>query len=360
MMRRLAMLVAVILALAAPARAEPLYGFTAFPFDLTPESEDAVHRIIRKHANMFAIHMDQCLPWREVIEDRPNPAWLEQTWRDVQKRIPKGYPVYLAMTPTADDRQSLAPACGASEGEPAAHPDEIAGRSFDDPAVIAAYVKYLQRNIDRFKPRYVNIGIEMSELSLRKPEGWPAFETLYIAAAAAIRESHPQVKIGIELVLQSLLEPRVADQVRPAMEASDFMCLSFYPYATEAGVAWGAPALPPPPDQWRQALDWVRGYATKPLAMCETGYPTQDVTLNSIGIRLPGNADQQLQFVTDLVAVARRDEYLFVIWFITVDYEKLLAQMPGATEVMWIWTYTGLFDSGLNPKPALSAWPIDK
>jgi hypothetical protein len=359
-MLRFAILLSALILGAPPARAEPYYGFTAFPFDVTPDSEDAVHRIIRKHANMFAIHMDQCLPWREVIEDRPFPAWLERTWDDVKSRIPRGYPVYLAMTPTADDRQSLAPACGASEAEPVAHPDEIAGRSFDDPAVIDAYVKYLRRNVDRFKPRYVNIGIEMSELSLRKPEGWPAFETLYIASVNALKESHPKLKVGIELVLQSLLAPRVADQVRPAVEASDFMCLSFYPYATEAGVAWGAPALPAPPDQWRQALDWVRGYSGKPLAMCETGYPTQNVTLSNIGINLPGTADEQLQFVKDLVAVAKRDDYLFVIWFIAVDYEKLLAKMPGVSEVMWIWTYTGLFDSGLNAKPALSAWPIDK
>ena len=98
-----------------------------------------------------------------------------------------------------------------------------------------------------------------------------------------------------------LLDPRVAAQVRPAVDASDFMCLSFYPYAANAAVKlWGAPPLPPPPDQWRTPLDWVRSYTDKPLAMCETGYPTQDVTLKSYGVTLPGTADQQLQFVKDL------------------------------------------------------------
>ena len=94
--------------------------------------------------------------------------------------------------------------------------------------------------------------------------------------------------------------------------------------------------------------------------MCETGYPTQDVTLKSYGVTLPGTADQQLQFVKDLVERVERDKYLFVVWFITVDYERLMRQMPGAQDWMWIWAYTGLFNSNLTPKPALSAWPLPK
>ncbi|MFN6977418.1 MAG: hypothetical protein ACK4OP_04800, partial [Gemmobacter sp.] len=54
---------ALALAAATGAAQEPLWGFTAFPYDLTPESEDRVHDVIRKHANLFAIHMDNCLPW---------------------------------------------------------------------------------------------------------------------------------------------------------------------------------------------------------------------------------------------------------------------------------------------------------
>ena len=342
-----------------PAAAEPLWGFTAFPYDLTPESEDRVHAIIAERANLFAIHMDNCLPWAEALSGDPFPAWFAADWAEVRGRIPPGHTVYVAMTPTDTDRQSLAAQCGRSEDRPGRHPRAIRGKSFDDPAVIAAYVAYLRRQIDYFRPAYVNIGIEVSEMSLQAPEVWPAFETLYLAAVAALKESHPGVKVGIELGLQSITDPRVGAQVRRAVEASDFMCLSFYPYAADAAVTlFGAPSLPPPPDQWRVPLDWVRGYTTKPLAVCETGEPARTVTLPGLGVTLPGDPATQAAFMRDLVRIARRDDYLFVVWFITVDYDRLMAVLPAAAEWMWIWAHTGLFDSDLNPRPALSHWPL--
>ncbi len=338
---------------------EPLFGFTAFPYDLTSESEDRVHDIIGRHANFFAIHMDNCLPWAEVIKGEPYPAWMEESWAQVRRRIPAGQTVYLAMTPTHNDRETLAPQCGASEDRPILHPRGVRGKPFDDPAVVAAYIAYLRRNIDMFRPAYVNIGIEVSEMSLRVPAAWPAFERLYLAAVAALKQSHPGVKVGIELGLQSLRDPRVAEQVRPAVEASDFMCLSFYPYAADAAVKlFGAPPLPPPPMQWLEPLDWVRSYTTKPLAMCETGHPTQTADLPNLDVTLPGDVAEQREYVRDLVRIARRDRYLFVVWFITVDYERLMEKLPGAEEWMWIWAYTGLFDSSLKPKPALEEWPL--
>lgn len=352
---------ACLMLAAPPARAEPLWGFTAFPYDLSPEAPDRVHEIIARHGNFFAIHMDNCLPWAEVLEGAPFPAWFAADWADAKARIPAGQTVYLAMTPTHNDRQSLAQQCGRSEDRPGRLPRAIRNASFDHPEVIRGYVAYLRRMIDDFRPAYVNIGIEVSEMSLRAPDRWPAFETLYLAAVAALKESHPQVKVGIELGLQSIMDPRVGDQVKRAVEASDFMCLSFYPYAADAAVRlFGAPPLPAPPAQWQRPLDWVRGYTRKPLAVCETGHPDRTAEMRSFGVTLPGNTAEQVHYVRDLVRVARRDDYLFVVWFITVDYDRLLAQLPGVEDWMWIWAYTGLYDNTLRAKPALAEWPLPR
>ncbi|MFO1039733.1 MAG: hypothetical protein U1E45_23065 [Geminicoccaceae bacterium] len=357
LLRTLAVMLAGVVLALRPASAEPLFGFTAFPYDLSTEAEDRVHAIIDERADIFAIHMDQCLPWAEMLADAPFPAWLEASWQEVKRRLPQGRIVYLATTPTGMDRETLAIACGASEDAPVPLPDAIADRPLDDPLVMEAYGRYVQRNIDLFRPRYVNIGIEMSEMALRRPERWPAFERLYLATLQRLRQRNPGVGIGIEMVLQSLLEPRVAALVRPAVEAGDFLCLSFYPYGGDAGVFWGAPPLAPPPEQWRGPLQWVRGYSSKPLAVCETGYTTREVTLADSGLRFPGDEALQAAFLGDLVRTAREDGYLFVIWFITVDYERLLDKLPGAAEWMRIWAYTGLYASDLTPKPALGAWP---
>jgi len=64
-----------------------------------------------------------------MLADAPLPAWLDASWQDVKRRLPKDRIVYLAMTPTATDRETLAPACGASEDEPLPLPPEIAGKA---------------------------------------------------------------------------------------------------------------------------------------------------------------------------------------------------------------------------------------
>ena len=56
----------------AASAQQPLYGFTAFPLELTAESEDKVHAIISKHANLFCDpHGSVGLPWAEVIAGAP-------------------------------------------------------------------------------------------------------------------------------------------------------------------------------------------------------------------------------------------------------------------------------------------------
>src|SRR5215510_13979112 len=92
-----------------------LYGFTAFPYDLTLEAIDRVHEIILPNSNLYAVHFDRCLPWREALENKPFPEWLQRDWQDIKDHIPATHTVYVAVTPTAIDRHSLAPACGEKE-----------------------------------------------------------------------------------------------------------------------------------------------------------------------------------------------------------------------------------------------------
>jgi hypothetical protein len=341
---------------ASGERHRVLHGFTGFPYDLTQEALDRVHDLAVRSGNLYAVHNDgDCVPWREMLAGSPGPAWLEDSWRQIRASVPATEVLYAAITPTQADRVTMGLQCGISEGATTALPQELQGARYDDPAVKRAYLAYARRVVEILRPRYLTLAIEISELSLQRPDLWPQLQALYLGTVEGLRQSHPGVDVGIELVLQTLLVPRVADQVRPAVEAGDYMCISFYPYGSAFGELFGAPALPTPPDQWRKPLQWLRSYTAKPVAVCEAGYTTKTRVVQ--GIPFPGNQTLQRRFLRDLIAEARREQYLFVVWFIAIDYERLQRALgAGPDHAGWIWANTGLFDSRLRPKPAWAEW----
>ena len=339
----------------------PLYGFTAFPYELSQEAVETVPELIAPASNLFAIHIDgPCIPWQESISDDPFPAWIADDWDAIIERIPAGHTVYVAITPTQTDRVSMVEQCGESESVPGDMPDSLVGLSYDDPAIISAYIAYAERVIEQFDPAFVNLAIEITEMSLISPETWEEFETLYLQTLGELRGSNSMIEFGLEVVLQSLMLERVGDQVKTAVDASDYMGISFYPYGGEYGEAVGAPGLPEPPEQWLDPLAFARAYTDIPLAMCETGYTTANITLPvNADFDLHFNGDEELQsaFTRDLVEITTSDDYLFVVWFVPVDYPRLLDQMGAELDnPAWIWVYSGLWAGPGEPKPALQEW----
>src|SRR5262245_6590992 len=71
-----------------PKERNTLLGFTAFPYDLTTEAISKTHDIILPNSDLYAIHLDQCLPWAEALRDASFPEWLERDWDDVAAHIP--------------------------------------------------------------------------------------------------------------------------------------------------------------------------------------------------------------------------------------------------------------------------------
>lgn len=73
-------------------------------------------------------------------------------------------------------------------------------------------------------------------------------------------------------------------------------------------------------------------------------------------IKLEGDSDRQTQYVKELAAIAKRDHYLFTVFFLTVDYVPLLRSMPVGDGSAGMWAYTGFFDEHLNEKPSWKAY----
>jgi len=334
-----------------PATGAPYYGFTPFPYDFTGEAVKRTVQIISAHSTLYALHLDDCVPWAAALDDKPFPAKVQNKWNDEAGRIPSHHKVYVGLAPLAKDRKSLAPACGSL-------PSALRGADLDSAAVKRAYLNYARRAVAMFHPDFLNLGIEAGELAARKPSEWPQFVSLYRYVRAELKRQYPHMDIGISFGLQSLRRPDVAKRARPLVDDSDYLGLSFYPHMSGFGEKFGDPALPAGRNAWREPLAWVHRYTNKPIAICETGLSTQNVRLPDFNLSLHGDRQTQAEYVHDLVRISKQDHFLFVVWFLAVDYDKLYAKLPKGpgSDVNLLWRNIGLFDGNVQPKPAWKEW----
>jgi hypothetical protein len=335
-----------------PLLADTKFGMTPFPYDFTEEAVRNTAEIIARDADMFAIHLDECVPWGSLFSGKGLPSEQRKKWADLKSQIPAGHAVYVGLAPLKEDRETLALAC--NDDMPAA----MRGAGFDSTAVKKAYLNYVREAVTTFNPQFLNIGIEVEGIAARRAHEWPAFERLFEHVKESIQRDNPNIKIGVSLTLHALLVPRIANTVKPLVEKSDYLGLSVYPYASSFGEAHGYPPLGEGVDRWRNQLTWVRSYTSKPIAIAETGFTTKDINLAQYGLKMSGNVDDQAAYVHDLIRLSKYDDYLFVVWFLPVDYERLYTKMPKTpgVEINLLWRNIGLYDSDLSPKKALKEW----
>ncbi|MFK8029119.1 MAG: hypothetical protein AB8G18_02680 [Gammaproteobacteria bacterium] len=325
-----------------------LWGFTPFPYDFTQEAVDKAYEIVDKHGTVFAIHRDDGIPWQEAYDDTAFPKKVQKNWDEHARNLPRNKKVYLGLAPLSTDRKSLA---AISEGSKTS--SSFLRKNLDSREVKQAYLNYVRRAVKTFNPDYLNIGIEVGELADRSKSRWEDFETLFEHVRSNIKNENPGIQIGISFGLDSLMESKVAQRARSVIASSDYIGISFYPYIS----SHKNDASSRPPQQWLEPLNWLSEYADKPIAITETGYATKDATLRSPRLRMKGNEQLQKEFLTDLAAIAGRDNYLFVVWFLSIDYEALSRQAGFAEgDAAKLWENIGLFGANLQPKPAWNTW----
>lgn len=332
-----------------------LYGFTPFPYDFSLAAVTRTKDLIVPNSTVYALHFDNGIPWKAALDDGPFPSKVQKEWDDEARGIPKGHVVYLALAPLAKDRKSLAPSKGEKDNMPL--PDELKDAALDDPKVKRAFLTYARRAVKTFKPKYLNIGIEAGQIMSRDMKRWPMFVNLYNATYDALKKEFPAVQIGISFGLQELMGEGQAKAAKAILARSDYVGLSFYPYASGFNEKFGAPPLETGPDAWRKPLAWIRAYTDKPIALCETGFSTMDVDLPQFDLHLKGSVDGQTAYVRDLFEITRRDRHAFVVWFLAVDYDKLYEKIKtGPHDPNLLWRNIGLLDGELRPKPAWEVW----
>lgn len=338
-----------LLGLSASAFAEEpsrsfLMGTTKWPPDMTLEAVQSVKDFQTKHTDLTAIHLDNGVPWEESLKGQPYPQALED---ELRAKAPAGHKLLVAITPLNLERSALSPPY-AKNWSPMS---PWAWKAMDSEDVKQAYINYAKKVVDTTHPDYLAIVIEANILLTKSPNKWDQLLNLEKATYKALKNAYPKLPVFVSIdTLHLLGQAGHADvgnqraQVKELLKYSDIMALSVYPFMNPQ-------AAKPCPDNF---LDFATGY-NKPLAIAESGYLSRPVRFKNV--ELPGSDSYQSHWFEYLLKEAQTKNYLFVVNFASIDYEKMVSKLPaGLQELAGIWTYTGLANSKLEAKPAMAVW----
>jgi hypothetical protein len=328
----------------------PVVSISPFPYDTTQAAAQTVSQIIRDYTRLYTVQLDNGIPWNAALNGLPFDKGMMDQWNRHKAAIGSNL-VYLAIAPLAEDRVSWAP-----NFNKALAPAWASDEQHATPQLKKAYTQYVLRAIDFFHPTFLNLGVEAGDMARRKPSKWPLFEDLFTNCAAQVRARYPEIRLGISFSLPLLMQPGIPGRAAKVIGQSDYVGISFYPYLSDFYAKLGGVALPAPPQQWLSPLTWLERNIKKPVAICETGYSSQPVVLPHYDLSMNGTESLQSEYVTNLAEFAVRDHYLFTVFFLAVDCDALMKQLPVGDGSGTLWTHTGFFNGQLQAKPAWSGY----
>lgn len=323
-------------------------GFTPFPSAITIDAVVAAQQFAVQHGDLISHHLEQGVPWTEALNGEPFHENLLKEWNS-RLEYSKGKKIFLSLNAITDGRNSIALYRGEKENMPL--PEAFAGKALNDPDVKTAYLNFCRRAIAAFKPDYFAIGIEVNELLHNAPDQWSAYKELYKFVYQELKSEHPDLPLMATVSLHNLTNKGWKDleyqqkEIKELLQYIDVLGISFYPYMAGYG------------ERPTEQLQWLREFTDKPIAISETGFIAETLKLDSYNLKIPGSQAKQLAYIETLLDAAQKDDYLFVVQFLTRDYDALWKSIKSfAPEAFKVWRDTGMEDENGIPRPALQVW----
>jgi hypothetical protein len=352
MVMRIRNLIAAVLACVVPAFAgespaptptgnRSFYmGFTGFVYDYTLEAVAATHKFVRENGDILCHHIEG-VPWAQALSGEPFPAAMLKEWQDKKSAAAPGMKIYLAISPGRGD---LKPA---DKGGPV--PSELAGKAYDDPLVLKAYLNYCRRAIEFFAPDYLAIGIETNEIYSSGANKWRGYVSLHQYIYTELKKERPNLPIFASWTLHNMVKERgkMLEEWKKLMPYNDLVAVSYYPFFVE--------------DTNRlTALDWMTEQFdsfTKPYAIVETNDAAERLPLPSYKVVIEGTPEKQTAYYRRLLGLAQERRFVFVISFIHQDYDALWEKIKAfSPELFMAWRDCGLLDEDGKPRPIYWLW----
>lgn len=325
-------------------------GASRWPPDLTLRALGQVERFLRDDADMAAPMVLGGVPWVDALAGTPfsNALMGELTWR-----APAGHPVLLSLGALDTARSGLAPLYALSDNQPL--PDDWAGRSFDDPAVIEAYTAFCLRAAETMRPDWLAIGVEVNLLRHFAPETWEAYLRLHRATYSAVKARFPDLPLLVTIAAQHFMG--MADDADPADQAealaefaghADLIGWSIYPH-----LSWDVPD-PIPPGFYDPLLEAAARLRLR-CAITESGTASAPVSYG--WITLDGSPERQVQATEAVFQLATDGDMPFVVNWASHDFPDLLARLPAEVqELAGLWASTGILDGAGGDKAVTALW----
>ena len=329
-------------------------GFTPFPWDMTVDAIMDTAKFIMENGDIISQHLEQGVPWTEALDDKSFHPNMMKDWQG-RKDVNKNKKMFLSLTPLNEGRNAMEMYRGVDEDMPI--PEPFKDKAFNDPIIKKAYLNYCRSAVKYFQPDYLAIGIEVNELFHNSPDMWSPFVELYKYTYTELKKDYPNLPIFFTVSLHNLTSPdwkdleTQQDEIKKLLEYSDVMGISYYPFM--AGQS----------EKPIKTLDWIRKFTDKPLAITETGFPAEDIVLESYKVTIQGSPEKQATYFKTLLERGNQDGYLFIIDFLYRDYDALfksiapqLEKRSLTLEIFSVWKDCGIVDENGAKRPAYDVW----
>jgi hypothetical protein len=405
--------------LPTPASRKFHMGFTLTPYDTPPdpaEQTQVAHYTdakVAQHGDLIALHMDGSVPWFEALLDPftsvepPYPGSVIGTWRNYRERLQPGKKVLVSINPLGIPRSTLAPAWGYGEGfsyttdfqrqgngaiadgENRLPPAPFDRLSFDAQEVKWAYLKYVLRTLDYFKPDYLCFAIEVSATDVEDAAAFQRYVELhrFIFEQLKQRPELRNTKLFVSFSATSFMtdefghmiessteetgaaykydemQPGVRERLRQGLASLvpyiDLVGLSYYPHYGKYN------AYTQPPVSFRSMMQFMRDAGvpdTMPLAITESGYSGTPFLIDSwLFAADPDKQQRHLELLLyELSAIPNPVEFVvnYTVRDIQQHWQRLLekAENPRFVEFYKYFRNLGLYDENGIARPALSTW----
>ncbi len=232
-------------------------------------------------------------------------------------------------------------------------PEDLRDKAFDDPEFIQRFTDFILEALDRYPVQYLSIGNEVNDYFISHREEIPAYRTFFLSVQAAIKEKHPDLKVGMTFAYHDAETSNSIDIIQE-LDLGDFLPLTLYLYNQDF-------QFDRDPAELEVYLDRILDLAgDKPVAFAELGWNTAE--------SLSGTQEDQEAFVRETFRLLslHRDQIEFISWFNLHDsklensYEAALSFLPDDSyliqdeEFMTIFvdflTYVGLKENDGTPK----------
>jgi hypothetical protein len=232
-------------------------------------------------------------------------------------------------------------------------PEDLRDKAFDDPEFIQRFTDFILEALDRYPVQYLSIGNEVNDYFVSHREEIPAYKTFFLSVQSAIKEKHPDLKVGMTFAYHDAETSNSIDIIQE-LDLGDFLPLTLYLYNQNF-------QFDRDPAELEAYLDRILDLAgDKPVAFAELGWNTAE--------SLSGTQKDQEAFVRETFRLLslHRDQIEFISWFNLHDsklensYEAALSFLPDDSylvqdeEFMTIFvdflTYVGLKENDGTPK----------